>query len=215
MLQNGINTILLHRSWNDADDDRVILSRLRRLDGLKEIGTFADKDLLIRVDTELGQPEDISAISVPTLPKDVRPIALDAAAAFPSSFLRPVDMQAKDGLLQLGEGVHFRWLSRIPRGIWKMHLVVAGPDPTFAASHPVTLSVEVEGLEVVSQEDIQVGDVLEGIPVRIGKTAHYRINCLVKPKPAHAPFSLSLKDVRLEPVEIRGRRTETQSRRID
>lgn len=218
-LQTGINTILFHRSFNPMRLNRISLSRLYRQNCLEPLGHYENRDLLFRINALRGAEEDIS----PLPDNSTKPVAGDVLRmksrdAFPSSFHRPMKLSARDDKLHIGERIHFRWLTRIPEGQWQLRLWVADTGQVSDEDLSLTLTVEISGVEVIANEKLQLGQPIRGIPVEVARTAHYRINCMVKPHPIYRPFDLVLEAVRLVPVSVnigeRGSDTE-QDTRVD
>jgi len=199
-LQTGINTILLHRSWDTPRTNRSITARLRSLGCVEPIGDFGNSDQLYRIVAHKGAEQDVVPIVIPVEAGGGPPVTLAPVAAFPSSLHRPMKMRAVEDRLALGESVHFRWLAEIPRGCWQLRLRADAGDG--GEGPPVSITVEIAGTEVLREEDIRHLDALEGSPVRVRRDAHYRISCLVQARPGHRPIDVGLLDVRLERVRV-------------
>jgi len=200
-LQTGINTILFHRRFNTKRLNRLSLSALNRQDCLDPLGRYKNRDLLFRINAEKGREADITPLpGGSTEPVAEQALQLKSRDAFPSSFHRPMMMSAEDEQLHIGERIHFRWLKRIPRGRWQLRLWVAEVGQVTSEELSVTLTVEIAGVEVLTNKELQAGQPVRGIPVEVARTAHYRINCMVRQHPNHRPFDLVLETVRLVPV---------------
>ncbi len=205
MINCGVNTVLLHRNWSTMKTNQLILDRLSRLDGLEPVTRYKNRDVLYRLDALQGQEKDVApldGILVEPGPGDV--LLLHGRNAFPSTLNRPVKMTREGQGLRFRERVHFRWLTRIPRGDWQLVLELAHTGSVANGDVPLSLSLELAGVELINIDDLRGAETLEGIPVAVGRAAHYRINCLVQANPAHQPFDLLLKSAKLVPLSREG-----------
>ncbi len=201
MLGTGINTVLLHRNWNDMKTNRVTLNRLYGLDCLKIVGRYDNLDILLRLGAKAGREEDVMVLdAVTTAPQPTERIPLKACDAYPPTWDRPLLMEVRDDTLCLGEQVYFCWFVRLPRGDWQLRLHASGLDHPDNAGQPLFLWAKIAGHQVLEGRLIGQAEYIQAAPVRVSQPGYYRISAFVQAGQPGTPLNLELDRVRLVPL---------------
>jgi hypothetical protein len=203
MLDTGINTVLLHRNWNDRRTNQVTLNRLFGLDCFKIVGRYENLDILFRLAAKAGREDSVTVLdAAPVMPLPAGRILLEAADAYPPTQHRDLLLEVRGDTLHLGEQLYICWLARLPEGLWQLRLHASGLDHPDNAGQPVLLWAKVAGHQVLEERQIGQAENIQAAAVHISEAGYYRISAFVQARQPGALLNIELDRVRLVPLAL-------------
>jgi hypothetical protein len=222
LLETGVNTVLVHRSWSNKAENQLILRGLSRMRCLEPLGQFRGRDLLFRIAARRGSPGDVSLIATDPArdadtagegarplntgePSEVggKPIPLAAGEAYPRGSRYKPGFGVAGGRLAIYAPAAIRWLAKLPSGEYQLAMSVSGMDGPENKGKPISVRMQVAGSEALAESLVGARQILYGTPFRVRRSAHYPIDLQVARGTEPGLLRLEVEELCLRPLDGR------------